>query len=283
MECDSKTWRIRMHTLTGKDDNNDLGCLFSVGIVLLFTLFSLSPLLSPAILSTEWYSIFSLPTSIFLLLGLLFTLFPFFSDQWTRLMLAFILLSCTLLQLSTFQLFTNGAATSVMRSTWNIHLRIIYALFLIGFFILTSITHFHRLNKTTQNISLSSLSISEHRLTIGKEFLIRYHLACAETTPIKSVRITFAYQQHEGFSLNAGGYPGYAERTLPIYEKKNFLINPPNPFVEELPWTIPTSLIPEEGPRKDWTLKVRLAPRKGIIMETTYPLKVKWAWPDQDP
>lgn len=234
------------------------------------------PLLFPGVLAADWYPALNWITDGLLVGSFLIIVIPF-SDRRLKYLLAFILLSCMLLQISTFQLASAGD-NPVLPAAWSIRLRVGYAVFLLGLFLLTVIVSYRRDSRTRQNIETSSLSISEERVSMGKPFTMRYTLACKETTLIKSICIIFSYQQYSNFPLSQGGYPGYEEQTLPVFEKRDVVVYPGSPLVEELDWTIPAKLVPEDGSRKDWCLKVRVAPRKGVILETSYPLKVKWDW-----
>jgi hypothetical protein len=82
----------------------------------------------------------------------------------------------------------------------------------------------------------------------------------------------------KGVSVNRYQQP-YEERSLAVYHKKDWISDPDAPLVEEMHWTIPAGLVPEDGTRKDWSLKVQIAPREGVGMRINYPLKVMWLWP----
>ena len=263
-----------MHALTGEEDDTQSGCLFYTGIPILLIFASFSYFLFPHVVSTGWYSGLNVTTDILLFLALPCFIVPF-SDRRTKLLLILIVLGCILLQLSTFPLFSESDDTVVVPSASSILLYIGCAVFLLGLYLFTVTMNGRRSSRIRENITFS-LSVSEARVTFGKEFLILSRIACKETTLVKSVLIMFSYQVYSNYSLN--GYPGYNKNTLPVYNKKDLLLKPITPYVEEIAWTIPSSLVPEDGTRKDWSLIMRIALPKGFVIETTYPLKVKWDW-----
>jgi len=148
-----------------------------------------------------------------LLLCSLFLLFLVpFTDTRAKYLLLFILLGCLLLQLPMLQGAFGWPDSTLLMLAGNRSFRIGYAAVLVGLYLLTVLAHGRKDSRTWQNIAFS-LTISEQRVTIGRPFLIRYALSTIRATPIKSIRILFAFQQYVmNPRLKRGGLPLGASR-----------------------------------------------------------------------
>jgi hypothetical protein len=262
-----------MHTLTEQEASNDQGCLGVVAFLLLITLVCLTPFLVPAVASMDWYKMFSLCASFFLLAGGIILIVPF-SVRWTKYLLVSVVLGCTVLQFYTLQLLWKNPF--VLSAPWSILLRFGSFVVLVSLFVLAYNINIYEKRRTRQLLATSSLSIPEPYATGGKSFFIHYRLTSHETTCIKSIRLSFSYYQSKYVYDGNFAHKTYEEHSIPISAWNNILVDPYVPFVETVNWTVPTSLATKDDSRKDWSLKVLIIPSKGANRETSYPLHVRW-------
>jgi hypothetical protein len=115
--------------------------------------------------------------------------------------------------------------------------------------------------KTSKSIDAFSLALSEERVTVGIPITISYQLTCKQAIQIKTLRITFVYQQYTG--QESSGQDAYAVRSMPLHQKDNLAGDPEHPIIEEFQFTIPEDLNVLWRERRDWSLDVSIKPNRG--------------------